>query len=114
MYICDHNLHLIEDAEERRERQLSNDTMKWIANRDLSDVTWHDPAALNQAFEDHIKESSNPTVTIVELFTMKRHPHETADHLNARINEKLNQVDSTVITDLRDYFGMTAKIIAST
>jgi predicted KAP-like P-loop ATPase len=44
---------------------------------------------------------------------MKRHPHETADHLNARINEKLNRVDFTVITDLRNYFGMTAKIIAN-
>ncbi|MBV5344408.1 MAG: hypothetical protein JZU63_02160, partial [Rhodoferax sp.] len=49
----------------------------------------------------------------MELFTMKRHQHETADHLNARINEKLNEVDFSVITDIRDYFGMTATIIAN-
>jgi hypothetical protein len=36
-----------------------------------------------------------------------------ADHLNARINEKLNEVDFSVITDLRNYFGMTATIIAN-
>jgi hypothetical protein len=49
----------------------------------------------------------------VELFTMKRHPHEMVDHLNARINEKLNKIDFTVITDLKDYFDMTATIIAN-
>ena len=44
---------------------------------------------------------------------MKRHQHESADRLNARINEKLNEVDFSVITDIRDYFGMTATIIAN-
>jgi hypothetical protein len=44
---------------------------------------------------------------------MKHQPYKTADHLNARITEKLNEVNFTVITDLRDYFGMTATIIAN-
>jgi hypothetical protein len=47
----------------------------------------------------------NPMVTVVELFMMKRHTHEMADHLNAGINKKLNQFDFAVITDIRDYFG---------
>ena len=33
--------------------------------------------------------------------------------MNARINEKLTEVDFAVITDIRDYFGMTATIIAN-
>ena len=120
MHIRAHKIHLIADEDERRERclteltaALSNDTLKWIANRDFSNRDRNNSEALIQAFEDHIRESTNPTVTVVELFTMKRQPHETADHLNARINEKLNEVDFTVITDLRDYFGMTATIIAN-
>ena len=55
----------------------------------------------------------NPTVTVVELFTMKRFQHKTADHLNAGINEKVNEVDFLVITDVGDYFGMTGTIIAN-
>ena len=120
MHLRAHKIHLIEGEDERRERclteltaALSNDTLKWIANRDFTDTERNDAEALIQAFEDHIRESTNPTVTVVELFTMKRTPHETADHLNARINEKLNQVDFAVITDIRDYFGMTATIIAN-
>ena len=120
MHIKAHRIHLIPDVEERRERclteltaALSNETLKWIANKDFSDEDRVNPEVLVQAFEDHIRESTNPTVTVVELFTMKRHPHETADHLNARINEKLNEVDFSVITDIRDYFGMTATIIAN-
>jgi hypothetical protein len=49
----------------------------------------------------------------VELFTMKRHAHETADHLNARISKELNEVDFAVITDIQDYFRMMATIIAN-
>jgi hypothetical protein len=45
-------------------------------------------------------ESTNPIVTVMELFTMK------ADHLNAQINEKLNEVNFTVIADIKEYFGM--------
>jgi hypothetical protein len=119
MHIRAHKIHLIVDAEERRERclteltaALSNDTLKWLANRDFTNEDRHDPEALIKAFEDHIRESTNPTVTVVELFTMKRHQHESADRLNARIKEKLNEVDFSVITDIRDYFGMTATIIA--
>jgi hypothetical protein len=74
---------LIEDEEERRERCLtelvgafSNETMKWIANCDFSDADRNNPVAIIQALGDHIKESTNPTVTVVELFTMKRQPHE--------------------------------------
>jgi hypothetical protein len=87
--------------------------LKWIANHDFSDTDRNNPTVLIKAFEAHIKESTNPAVTVMELFTMKRHPHKTADHLNARINEKLNEVDFTAITDLRDYLGMTAMIIAN-
>ena len=120
MHIRAHRIHLIADEEERQERclteltaALSDETLKWIANRDFTQEERANPDALVQAFEDHIRESTNPTVTVVELFTMKRHQHETADHLNARINEKLNEVDFSVITDIRDYFGMTATIIAN-
>ena len=120
MHIRAHRIHLIEDDDERKERALteltaalSNNTLQWIANRDFSDEDRADPEVLIQAFEAYIKESTNPTVTVVELFTMKRQPHESADRLNARINEKLNKVDFDVITDIRDYFGMTATIIAS-
>ena len=92
---------------------MSNDTLQWIANRDLTDEERIDPDTLIAAFEAYIKESTNPLVTVVELFTMKRHAHESADKLHARINEKLNKVDFSVIKDIRDYFGMTATIIAN-
>ncbi len=67
-------------------------------HRDFSYVDRHN----SEAFEDNIKESNNSTVTVVELSTMKWQPHELAYHLNVRINEKLNEVDFTVITDIRD------------
>jgi O-acetyl-ADP-ribose deacetylase (regulator of RNase III) len=92
---------------------LSNETLKLIANRDFIDKEGKNQKGLIQAFKGYIRESSNPTVTVVELFTMKRHPHETADNLNARINEKLNQIDFTVITDICDYFVMTTTVIAN-
>ncbi len=78
MHIKAHRIHLIADEEERRERclteltaALSNETLKWIANKDFTDEDRVNPEVLVQAFEDHIRESTNPTVTVVELFTMK-------------------------------------------
>jgi hypothetical protein len=44
---------------------------------------------------------------------MKRHQHETADHLNTRMKEKISKVNFSFITDIRDYLGMTATIIAN-
>jgi hypothetical protein len=49
----------------------------------------------------------------MKLFTMKRHSYNTADHINAHINEKLNQVDFVIIIDIHDYFGRTTSIIAN-
>jgi hypothetical protein len=66
-----------------------------------------------KAFEEHIRESTNQIVTVVELFTMKHYQHEYADRLNVCINEKLNEVDFSVICDIQDLFGMTATIIAN-
>ena len=120
MHIKAHRIHLVVNVDERNERALteltsalSNATLQWIANRDFTPEDRKDPDALIAAFEAYIKDQSNPTVTVVELFTMKRYTHESADALHARINEKLNKVDFSVITDIRDYFGMTATIIAN-
>ena len=53
MHLRAHRIHLIADADERRERclteltaALSNDTLKWIANRDLSEEDRTDPEAI--------------------------------------------------------------------
>ena len=120
LHLKAHHISIIMDDDLRKERALteltaalSNDTLTWIANRDLTDEDRKDPEALIASFEAYIKESTNPLVTVVELFTMKRHALESADKLHARINEKLNKVDFSVIKDIRDYFGMTATIIAN-
>jgi hypothetical protein len=62
MFIRAHKIHLIVDAEEGRERcltelttALSNDTLKWITNRNFPDEDRQDPDALINAFEEHIR-----------------------------------------------------------
>jgi hypothetical protein len=77
-----------------------NKTLKLIANPNFTDKDHVKPEALNQAFEDHIRESTNPSVTVLEFFKMKKQPHKLALHLNTCINKKLNKVDFTEITDL--------------
>jgi hypothetical protein len=55
----------------------------------------------------------NPTVTVVKLFTIKWQPHQSPYHLKASTNEKLNEVEFTIITEMQDYFEMTATNIAN-
>ena len=43
---------------------------------------------------------------------MKRFQSETADHLNARIQEKLNQCDFSKVTDICEYTGFLATMVA--
>ena len=43
---------------------------------------------------------------------MKRQQNETADHLIARVHEKLAQCDTNHITDMRDYLGMVGIMVA--
>jgi hypothetical protein len=62
--------------------------------------------------EEHIKESTNPIVEVVELLTMKRFSSESADHLNAGIQDKINQCDFSKVTDVREYIGFLATMVA--
>jgi hypothetical protein len=57
MHIRAHKIHVIVDAEEGRERchteltaALSNNTLKWITNRDFPDEDRQDPDTKNQSF----------------------------------------------------------------
>ena len=118
-YIKANKLHTISDPEEKKDRlmgdltsALTDNTLRWILHRDMPEEDRSDAEKVIQAIEDHIKESTNPVVAVVELITMKRYPNETADHLNARINEKLTQCDTSSITDVRDYLGLIATIVA--
>ena len=118
-YIKANKLHTISEPEEKKDRlmgdltsALTDNTLRWILHRDMPEEDRSDAEKVIQAIEDHIKESTNPVVAVVELITMKRYPNETADHLNARINEKLTQCDTSSITDVRDYLGLIATIVA--
>jgi hypothetical protein len=118
-YIKANKLHTIEDLEERNERQmgdlkaaLTDNTLRWLTYREMPDADRSNPEMVIKQMEDHIKESINPIVAVIELVTMKRYPNESADHLNARINEKLAQCDFTGVHDIRDYIGLIATIQA--
>ena len=118
-YVIGNRLHTIEDDEERQERILCDlkgaltiNTLKWFKHREMSEADRANPEKLIEHIEAYIKESTNPVVAVVELLTMKRYPGETADHLIARINEKLTQCDTSHITDVRDYLGLIATIVA--
>ena len=116
-YVKANKLHTIEDPEERNERQmgdlkaaLTDNTLRWLTYREMPPADKSNPDMVLKQMEDHIKDSINPIVTVIELVTLKRYPNETADHLNARINEKLGQCDFTGVTDIRDYIGLIATI----
>ena len=91
---------------------LTDNTLRWLKHQDISDADRKSTKKVLDIFEDHIKESTNPIVAVVELLTMKRYQSETADHLNARIQDKLNQCDFSGVTDMREYMGFVATTVA--
>ena len=118
-YVISNRLHTIADEAERKERILcdlkqafSMSTLKWLRHRDMTNEERADPDAVVQHIEAYIKEATNPVVSVIELVTMKRMPSETADHLIARVHEKLGQCDTNHITDMRDYLGMVGIMVA--
>ena len=118
-HITANKLHTIEDDQERNQRQmgelkaaLTDNTIRWLSYREMTEQDKLDPEIILKHMEDHIRESINPIVAVVELVTMKRYANETADHLNARIKEKLAQCDFTEVSDIRDYIGLIATIQA--
>ena len=87
-------------------------TLKWLRHRDITNAEREDPDSVVIHIEAYIKEATNPVVSVIELVTMKRMPSETADHLIARVHEKLGQCDTNHITDMRDYLGMVGIMVA--
>ena len=118
-YIISNRLHTITDQAEKKERILcdlkqafSMPTLKWLRHRDMTNAEREDPDEVVKHIEAYIKEATNPVVSVIELVTMKRMPSETADHLIARVHEKLGQCDTSHITDMRDYLGMVGIMVA--
>ena len=118
-YIISNRLHTISDETERKERimcdltqALSMSTLKWLRHRDITNAERENPDVVVKHIEAYIKEATNPVVSVIELVTMKRMPSETADHLIARVHEKLGQCDTNHITDMRDYLGMVGIMVA--
>ena len=105
-----------EDAEEKLmtylKSALTDNTLRWIKHQDIPDETRKSTEGILDYIAEHIKESTNPIVAVVELLTMKKFPSETADHLNARIQDKLNQCDFSKVTDIREFIGFLATMVA--
>ena len=91
---------------------LTDNTLRWLKHQDISEEDRKSTEKILNIFDEHIKESTNPIVAVVELLTMKRYPSESADHLNARIQDKLNQCEFSKVTDFREYMGFLATMVA--
>ena len=118
-YVISNRLHTIPDQAERDERifcdltqAFSMQTLKWLKHREMTEEERAKPDEVIKHIEAYIKESTNPVVSVIELVTMKRLENETADHLIARVHEKLAQCDTNHITDMRDYLGMVGIMVA--
>jgi hypothetical protein len=91
---------------------FTDNTLRWLKHQDIPEQTRKSTEGILDYIEEHIKESTNPIVAVVELLTMKRFSSESADHLNAQIQDKLNQCDFSKVTDVREYIGFLATMVA--
>jgi hypothetical protein len=51
---------------------LTDNTLRWLKHQDIPEETRKSTEGILDYIEEHIKESTNPIVAVVELLTMKR------------------------------------------
>ena len=110
IHIQAHRIHLITDDDEKDNRLLlelysglSDNTQRWLQNRNFESAELKDDNFLITALQAHIKSKSNPMVRHVEMGHIQRHENETADHFYQRINSQADKCEFESIKNFKNH-----------
>ena len=110
IHIRAHNIHKIDDEEDRKNRLmlelnsgLTDNTLRWLQNRNFRTAELKDAEFLITAIQKYIHSNSNPTVKHVELGFIERYENESADNFYQRINAHADKCEFEAIKNFKNH-----------